>query len=98
MRQTLIDPREMRRLMLEVSRGRQTIAGEYAEMLDWNRCGSIIREVFMSAEHQGYSGEDKMTLLAYHALLQLEDVTKRLIDLHSIMPPQKIILEKETPK
>jgi ABC-type tungstate transport system permease subunit len=86
MNHPLTDPRELRKLMLEVSRGSQTIGA------------SILREVFVFSERQGYSGEDKMTLLAYRALLELENVTARLIELHNMIPHQQTIVEKETPK
>jgi hypothetical protein len=37
------------------------------------RDSSLIRQVLATAQYQGMSGEDKYAMLAYYALLQLEE-------------------------
>jgi hypothetical protein len=59
----LIDPREMRKVLNEVARGR----------IDHRLHTSIIvRTCLDQGYYLGYSGEDTMTVLAYHLMLENE--------------------------
>ena len=48
--------------------------------------GSLIRSVLTLAEHEGYSGEDTMTLLAFEALKLLEQANDRQLDMLMLAP------------
>ena len=44
------------------------------------RCDPLVNRVFQQAHYSGLTGEDKYTLLAWHALLALEDTQKYLLE------------------
>lgn len=65
------DVRAMRQRILRASRGYERVDGK-------NPCGmpssaaNMTRSVLRSCEYAGWSGEDAMTALAYHALIEYE--------------------------
>lgn len=77
-----IDPREMRKRILQYSYGLGSLSGEPQE---WGRTlhggSAIVHQVLTYASREGLSGEDTMAMLAYHALVSLEQANKRLFDL-----------------
>lgn len=52
----------------------------------------LIRGALYSARYRGLSGEDTYVLLAYQALIHLEDTHKRLMKVVSLMPPMPPIV------
>jgi hypothetical protein len=50
--------------------------------------------VLRTAEHAGYSGEDTMTMLAYHAILQLEQMQDLLTEQVSLTPSPPMVFIK----
>lgn len=48
----------------------------------------LVHRVLTVRDMQGISGEDIYSLLAYHALKQLEDMTEQNLDLLKRIPPQ----------
>lgn len=50
------------------------------------RDSALIAQCLRQADYLGLSGEDKYVLLAYQALVHLEDVHKRLMHAVSLMP------------
>lgn len=49
-------------------------------------------QIFNIARHQGLSGEDKYTMLAYHALLQMERYEKMALDTLARMPISPMVI------
>ena len=82
-----IDPREMRKRILQFSYGRASLSGEPQT---WFSAGhAMVHRVLTYANREGYSGEDTMAMLAYHALLNLEQANQRLLDLaYTTLPDQ----------
>lgn len=58
-----------------------------------SRDSHLVRQVLDTANYRGLSGEDKYVLLAYQALLHLEDVHKRLMRMVSLAPPSPILMK-----
>jgi len=90
----LTDPREIRKLLQDVGRGRGRIDSPDDTWGMQNAASSLIHIVDSLAYHAGLSGEDHMTLLAYHALLQLERVMGKYIDMVSIAPSQPTVMPR----
>jgi hypothetical protein len=59
------------------------------------RDSSLIHQAMESARYQGLSGEDKYVLLAYHALLVLEDFHKRTLRFMELSPSVPMILKTD---
>lgn len=60
----------------------------------WNaqRDSPLIAQALRTAECAGLSGEDTFTLLAYYALLSLEDHAQRASRMLSLMPVPPVIV------
>ena len=71
---TTKDPREMRKAI------DATIRKRFGDDSEFNYSESLIRAVDSAAYHLGWSGEDRMTAIAYIALLKVEELTKMAID------------------
>lgn len=82
----LTDPREIRKRLTEAAYRGSRIDGLESGSNAMNVPASMVRNVMNMAEANGFSGEDAMTLLAYHALLRYEDALDRLIDQLNISP------------
>jgi hypothetical protein len=67
------DPREMRKEMHAALRYSGWAQNPKPALS--TSSGILIRMAYNTALHLGLSGEDEMTILAYHALLQLEKMT-----------------------
>ena len=80
MRKPLTDPREIRKLLAKAAARGDRIDGNRDGFGAMNEASVMARNVMKMAEYQGYSGEDAMTVLAYHALLRYEDALDRLIE------------------
>jgi hypothetical protein len=81
----LHDPREMRKvMMLAIHRGDRIDGNDFPYKI--NSASALARNVIYSAESMGYSGEDTMTMLAYHALLALEQSNDRLLEMANLSP------------
>ena len=78
MAEPLNDPREIRKLLDRVAQGRDRVDGTPARI--FNLASNITHRVFMVAQHEGLSGEDTMTMLAYHALLAYESAADRAVE------------------
>ena len=78
-----IDPREMRKRILHFAYGHRDLHGQPQQWGSQNLhgCSSMVQQVISLAQREGFSGEDTMAMIAYHALLSLEQANKRLFDL-----------------
>mgnify|MGYP000031477267 CR=1 FL=1 len=75
----LTDPREIRKLLTEVAyTGRRIDGANMAERISIAQ--SLVRRCRDMAQSSGLSGEDAMTLLAYHALLGYEKTMDLLLE------------------
>lgn len=82
-----IDPREMRKRITLFSYGRAALNGQPQTYGSTGH--AMVRQVLTYAQREGYSGEDTMAMLAYHALLNLEQANQRLLDLaYTTLPDQ----------
>lgn len=57
------------------------------------RDSALIHRVLMSAECTGLSGEDKYVMLAYHALIALEEHASRNLELTRLMPSSTLVVD-----
>ena len=87
----LTDPREIRKLLTEAAYRGDRIDGNQDGFGCMNMPASMMRNVMRLAEAHGYSGEDAMTVLAYHALLRYEDALDRLIEQLNITPAPPLV-------
>lgn len=78
MAEHLTDPREIRKLLSRVAYRGDRIDGK-VERNGISSAGSLTHNVMQMAAAQGLSGEDAMTVLAYHALLQYERTLDMLL-------------------
>lgn len=88
------DPRDMRKAINEAARCRWDFANDREIMAS---SSVLIRQILMCAEKAGYSGEDAMTMLAYHALLRYEKVMCQLIDFHNLQVPAHVVSSPAAP-
>jgi len=77
MTEPLTDPREMRKALRMAAIRGERIDGKPAGM--GSHPANLARTAYHAAQHAGWSGEDEMTALAYHALRELERVTDLLL-------------------
>jgi len=75
------DVRAMRQRIFRAHRvSFERIDGKQLSPFHIARGSAIVRHVLNMAEIHGWSGEDTMTAMAYHALLGLEAATDRLLE------------------
>ncbi len=55
-------------------------------IFEGQRDSSIIHNALMSADYNGMNGEDRYTLLAYHALIALEKQFQQVLRFTDLMP------------
>ena len=88
------DINEMRRKIQGVA-----YYGERADGRDnrsFSPISSMVKNVFDIANHEGLSGEDRMTLMAYHIMLQYETLFDKVLDMeHNKVPAYVVIPDKE---
>lgn len=68
--ESITDVREMRRILTDMRYGGYS---PFTKGRDMSPASGLVRHVMAAAQHLGWSGEDMMTALAYHALLQLDE-------------------------
>jgi len=72
----LTDVREMRKAITEMGRSGNSF---FAGRNEYSMAAVLARHCRDVAHHQGLSGEDAMTLLAYHALMRLDKANEALL-------------------
>lgn len=82
----LTDVREMRKAITEMRYTGRDLSGGYSGP---SIASMVARQCLDSAQNAGLSGEDAMTLLAFHALERLDAVSKQLLDYAALMPPSR---------
>lgn len=87
----LTDVREMRKLFVQMRHGRNS----FSDPCDFALSANLVRRCFDAAECQGLSGEDAMTLLAYHALQSLDTTQNRLLEM---LQTQQVIPMTNAPR
>ena len=92
----LTDPREMRKVLQEAARGDARVDGKPLGQWSMPPASSLIRNALHAGHHAGWSGEDTMTVLAYHALRAYESAYEsaydRLLDLANCMPSSTYLM------
>lgn len=84
--------REMRqRITLNARRGDRVDGKPPKYSRPMSMTSALVSHILRSAEYEGFSGEDAMTVLAYHALVQLEEAMDRELDRASIEIPNLLI-------
>ena len=93
------DPREMRKHLLRASyRGDRVdgkATGPWANTA--STASSLVHKIMRAGESHGWSGEDTMTALAYHALVQLERVTDMVLENAYLNPSPPMIFVPQSP-
>ncbi len=92
-----LDPREMRKRLTEYAMSWSDFVkldGEHVGARRLSTTRPIVRAVFTQAQVMGWSGEDTMTALAYHALLQVERSNDTILDSAMMAKPAPIVLVK----
>ena len=88
----LTDPREIRIHISKAAYRGDRIDNGDAFRNNTSIASTLTRRVCNMADYQGYSGEDKMTILAYHALLAYERaIDTQLITMNMSVRPQLIV-------
>jgi hypothetical protein len=85
----ITDVREMRKAITEMSYTGNKI-GDSGDRMEYSATAALARHCLRSAEARGFSGEDAMTLLAYHAILQLEKAYGMLLENAALASPSPI--------
>lgn len=93
MTEPLTDPREMRKALRMAAWRGLRIDGKPAIMP--SPAANLARTAHHAAEHAGWSGEDEMTVLAYHALLALEQANDRELRRAMLEPAPMMFNEGE---
>jgi hypothetical protein len=65
-----------------------------AELFRLRRESILVSRAMDFSDYNGYSGEDKYAMLAYHALKSRAEYIKSTLDLQMRMPPTPIIVKK----
>lgn len=95
--QPLTDLREIRKRLTEVRCGRNRVDGRPYGMHMLRAMSPLVSQCMTLAEHEGWSGEDAMTLLAYHALLALERSQDALYE-EAMLSPGALIIQTDPPR
>lgn len=72
-----------------------TPEGMRRRLNQYSRSNPMVRAIFDSAHYRGLSGEDKMTWLAYEALLAKEKYEDLLLEHTMLFPSQPVIFTNE---
>jgi len=91
----LTDPREMRKVLQEAARGFARVDGKPIGKFFLPPSGCLIRSALHAVHYGGWSGEDTMTVLAYHALLLYEGAYDRLLDVARVTPSAALLSAAE---
>jgi hypothetical protein len=87
-----IDPREMRQRIKHAMHGSSRVDGKPLGRYSIPPAAAMIRNVLYSAEANGWSGEDAMTMLAYHALVGYEDLYDRVLSDALLSPTTRLVV------
>lgn len=87
----LNDPKEIRKHLTNVRYRGLRVDGKELNRSSISTTAAMVNNIFSLAEAQGYSGEDAMTMLAYHALLQNEKLMDMQLEFLQTSPA-KIVL------
>lgn len=68
----------------------ETPEGMRRRLVEYARDDSLTHHVFCVRYARGLSGEDTMTLLAYHALLERERFREHLLEFYNTQPAPRI--------
>lgn len=68
----------------------ETINGKRALIRRYGWHDNLVHRILTLAEREGWSGEDTMTMIAYHALLEREEMREMLVN-HAMTTPAKHI-------
>lgn len=90
------DPRDMRKRITEVAYRGGRMDGNSLHLYQFSAAAAMARTCMHAAAAAGYSGEDAMTMLAYHALLSLEQANDRIFEFVSTRPTPPIFVVSET--
>lgn len=81
---------------LEDIKDAETVEGMRRAIHRAARDSALINAVLQARNHGGMSGEDTYVMLAYHALLHLEQMHKTALQLlRSTLPPRFVVAPKE---
>ena len=86
------DPREMRKQIDE------SILARFGDDNAFSHCANLIHTADNAARYAGWSGEDRMTAIAYLALQRAEELTKRLLQVVNSSPAPIILQTPPPPK
>jgi hypothetical protein len=88
------DPREMRQVINKAAYGRERVDGKPMRTSGIPPAAALICAILNQARINGWSGEDAMTALAYHALVHYEGLHDTvLFDAFTQPSPSIIVLE-----
>ena len=85
------DPREMRKEIDESIRAR------FCDDRPFSHSANLVHIADSAAYHLGWSGEDRMTAIAYLALKQVDELTDRLIEQVNVAIPRGIVSASDRP-
>jgi hypothetical protein len=88
------DPNEMRRLIAAAAYGDARVDQKPVGLAGMSWCSVMIHNCVRAAEHRGLSGEDKYTMIAYHALIAYEKLSDIVQD-YVRTNPQPLVMVKE---
>lgn len=69
-----------------------TVEGMRKRILEYSRDDAMVRSILDSARFRGLSGDDAMTMLAYHALLERERFRDMCLEQTMLNPMQPLII------
>ncbi len=75
--ESITDVREMRRILTDMRYGGYS---PFTKGREISTAAMLVRQIMDAGQHCGWSGEDVMTALAYHALLQLDEAQGRILE------------------
>lgn len=90
--------RQMRLKIVMAKHRGDRMDGRYPSQMETSPVAYQLRAIMHAAEAQGISGEDVMTVLAYHALVEWEKMYDRALgDLMINLPVRSMMLDPSAP-
>jgi hypothetical protein len=89
--ESITDVREMRRILTDMRYGGYS---PFTKGREISTAAMLVRHVMDAGQHQGWSGEDIMTALAYHALLQLDEAQGRILERVRLDPGPFLVVKE----
>jgi hypothetical protein len=93
MTEKILTVREMRQAITRAAYGRERVDGKTLGLGAWPPASPLASKVLRCGEHEGWSGEDTMTVLAYEALKayeQMHDLVIQNLNAH-VNPPVRLV-------